>query len=941
MKKITRITWLVLLSAVAILASLPVSVSASGVLTNRYSFTTDASDSVSGQNGTLQSTASISGGAVQLDGLSAFVQLPANLTTNLSTYTIEAWTTQQPGNGAWARIWDFGTQFTNADNSTGSSTEQYCTIIDGAGGGLAVQTDGSAGAEVVGDGPLVDGVESHMVFTADNTSKKARLYVNGVLVASSDTFSNTLAALGPLPFVYLGHSLFSADPYFFGSIDEFRIWQGSLNQLEVTATEQAGPDTVSTNYGSVTNIVLQVSPNMTTGGRQTAAVIASASGLTNQAIDIHDQLGVVYLSGNTNILTVNANGQISAVGLGSTTISATFNSVSSTQTITTVEPIAILTHRYSFASDTTDSIGGATGVLNGGATVSGGQLQLPDGLGTTFLQLPAGVITNDTAVTIEAWATFGTLSTWANLYDFGVQDAGGLGAFDIHLGVHDNVPQTISGISDTDNANVHAQNLALGNGSQLDNQTNTHIVVVYNSPAGYMAIYINGVLRGANTAITIPLSSVQDVRNVIGADNWPDPGMTGSVDEFRIYNGALTSQQIAVSQNTGQGATNVDPGALLNLTLQLPSTIVMESAQTPTILANYANLTNYALAANNVGPLVGLTITSTDTNVVFYNSADGQIHSVKPGTASLTATYQGKTGNQTVTVVRPPPAMLAHRYSFNGNTLDSIGGANGTNVGNAIVNSTNLVLDGSVGTYLNLPGGLVSSNQAVTIECWATFGTVAGWARLFDFGSTTGFGNNTNAGPGNFFWCAPLTGYGTLRSDVATVAGAASIDFGAPLNNQTLHMVVTYDPANGYMAIYTNGVPDLVSTTIPNVPLSSVSTDDGFIGKSQFPTDPYLAASIDEFRIYNGRLFNDEIASTDILGPNAVLNPATTLSVSVSGSNLIVSWPVSGPGTPQSSPALGTAAVWKSLSGSPSIVGSNYQISVPISGSAQFFRLLK
>ncbi len=940
MKKMNRTSWLALLLGGAILTSFQMTTQAA-ILTNRYSFTTDASDSVGGQNGILGSGATVSGGAVQLDGITQYVQLPANLTTNLTSVTVEAWVTQQPGNGAWARIWDFGTQYTNADSSTGSAQETYGTIIYGAGGGLTVQVDGTAGVETVGDGALTDGVEAHMVFSSDAVTKKARLYVNGALVASSDTFSNTFAALGPLPYLYLGQSLFSADPHFFGSIDEFRIWSGALNQLEAAASEQAGPDTVSTNYGSVTNIVLEVTTtNMTTGTRQVAAVIASASGLTNQAIDIHDQLGVTYVSANTNVLTVDANGRISAVGPGSTTITAHFQSLSSAQTIATFEPLAVLTHRYSFTTDASDSIGGAGGTLFGVSSITNGQLVLTNGTGADYLQLPAGVITNDASVTIEAWASFGTLSTWANLYDFGVQDSGGLGAYDIHLGVHDNVPQTISGISDTDNANVHAQNIALGAGSQLDNQTNVHVVVVYNSPAGYEAIYINGNLRGANTAITIPLSSVRDVRNVIGADNWPDPGMIGSVDEFRIYNGALTSQQIAVTQLSGPNNTNADPGALQNLTLQLPATLTMESARTPAVLANYANLTNYALAANNVGPLTGLTITSTDTNVLYYNSADGMIHTVKPGKATLTASYQGKTGGQTVTVVRPPPAQLAHRYSFNGDTNDSIGGANGTLMGNAVVNSTNLVLDGSLGTYLNLPGGLVSSYQSVTIECWANFGTVGGWARIFDFGSTSGFGANVNAGPNNFFWCSPNTGYGTLRCDVATVAGANTVDFGANLNNQSVHLAVVYDPADNYLAIYTNGVQDLVNYTAANVPLSSVSTDDAFIGKSQFG-DPYLTASIDEFRIYNGRLFGDELTSTQALGPNAVLNPATPLSVSLGGGNITLRWPVNGPGTPQSSPTLGAGAVWTSLSSNPAIVGTNYQLVVPVTGAAQFFRLLK
>ena len=69
--------------------------------------------------------------------------------------------------------------------------------------------------------------------------------------------------------------------------------------------------------------------------------------------------------------------------------------------------------------------------------------------------------------------------------------------------------------------------------------TNMHITAVFDPPAGYVAIYLNGVLAGADDYVTIPMSGVQAVRNIIGADNWPDPGMQGAIDEFRIYNGAL------------------------------------------------------------------------------------------------------------------------------------------------------------------------------------------------------------------------------------------------------------------------------------------------------------------------------------------------------------------------------------------------------------------
>ena len=44
---------------------------------------------------------------------------------------------------------------------------------------------------------------------------------------------------------------------------------------------------------------------------------------------------------------------------------------------------ATLSHRYSFDADTTDSVGGNTGILEGGATISSGQLTLT-GLGSSI-----------------------------------------------------------------------------------------------------------------------------------------------------------------------------------------------------------------------------------------------------------------------------------------------------------------------------------------------------------------------------------------------------------------------------------------------------------------------------------------------------------------------------------------------------------------------------
>ena len=57
-------------------------------------------------------------------------------------------------------------------------------------------------------------------------------------------------------------------------------------------------------------------------------------------------------------------------------------------------------------------------------------------------------------------------------------------------------------------------------------------------------------------------------------------------------------------------------------------------------------------------------------------------------------------------------------------------------MGDAAFNGTGQVtLDGTSGTYVNLPGGLVSSLSAVTFEAWVNIGDNPNAVTLFGFGS--------------------------------------------------------------------------------------------------------------------------------------------------------------------------------------------------------------
>jgi arabinan endo-1,5-alpha-L-arabinosidase len=277
---------------------------------------------------------------------------------------------------------------------------------------------------------------------------------------------------------------------------------------------------------------------------------------------------------------------------------------------------------------------------------------------------------------------------------------------------------------------------------------------------------------------------------------------------------------------------------------------------------------------------------------------------------------------------------LAHRYSFNSNgsnVWDSIGMAHGTLIGNAVITNGALVLNGATGGYVNLPGGLVSSSLATTVEFWATFGVNGTGAQVFDFGNISG-------GIGqNYLSFSPHSSSGGQRLEVQT-SGTKIFDVAGTLDNRTLHVVCIIDPSSGYMAIYTNAV--LEQTLMSSMPaLSGVSPAWSFIGRSLTGTDAYLNASIDEFRIYDGRLTPAEIAADFQSGPNALALPVT-LTPSNAPARLTLSWPSWAVGfQAETVPTLGGGVNWSAITSAPALINDNWQLTVPPTNTAQFFHL--
>jgi hypothetical protein len=229
------------------LTSIAFNLSAATLL-HRYSFTAGGNDSVGAANGTLLNGAVVSGGAAVFNGSGAYVDLPNGLMTELTNLTITTWVTDN-GSANWGRIFDFGFS-TSGEGAAGSGTN-YLFLSPQSGGGTL-----RAGIRVnnLGDEQMVEWAgtrlpattEKHVALTIDAATAIGRLYVDGVLVGENTGMTYNPAQLGNTHNNWLGRSQWSADAYYNGSINEFRIYDGALTATEVQEEFSYGPDVVTT-----------------------------------------------------------------------------------------------------------------------------------------------------------------------------------------------------------------------------------------------------------------------------------------------------------------------------------------------------------------------------------------------------------------------------------------------------------------------------------------------------------------------------------------------------------------------------------------------------------------------------------------------------------------------------------------------------------------------
>jgi hypothetical protein len=166
-----------------------------------------------------------------------YVTTPAPTSLAPEAITIAVWVKLAAAttNQDWERIFDFG-------NGTGTTAPYVYMTARDAGStntpvrfGLSNIGHSVAGVQTISSTTALTANEWHhlAIVLPAGAAYTGTLYIDGAVAGTNPAMTLHLSDVGPTTQNWLGRSPFTSDPYFYGSLDDFRIYRRALTATEI------------------------------------------------------------------------------------------------------------------------------------------------------------------------------------------------------------------------------------------------------------------------------------------------------------------------------------------------------------------------------------------------------------------------------------------------------------------------------------------------------------------------------------------------------------------------------------------------------------------------------------------------------------------------------------------------------------------------------------
>ncbi len=403
-----------------------------------------------------------------------------------------------------------------------------------------------------------------------------------------------------------------------------------------------------------------------------------------------------------------------------------------------------------------------------------------------------------------------------------------------------------------------------------------HVAMTYDQASGITKIYLNGAaVAQANMGSFVPQTSYNlwiAHRPFDRPGDWTYGATLGGIlDEFSLYNRALSADDIASIYNAGAAgkcdgnSSGIAPALTSQPTNQTVTaganaTFTVTAAGSQPLHYEWYGPDNFEIPGADTSTLTLSNVQPSDAGS-YYAFVTNQFGFAQSSNAVLTVT--GATTNSNPGT--PPLDGLVAWWKGENNTLDSAGTNNGVVTRGLISYAPGEVgaafqYDDSSG-YVAVPAAPslnVGQGAGFTLEAWIQPGDLQNQMPVFEWEYDT----NT-AADGVHFWVSSIGGAGCLFANIVDSSFNSHWIYSAPglITADYQHVALTYDKSSGVASIYRNGV--LVATQ--NLGSFTPDTTGNLLlgERTYLNNEPqyHYVGGLDEMSVYSRALSQSEIAA--------------------------------------------------------------------------------